>query len=326
MSNPAPLPPRITRRPCAAVPLLVDALSRLRGGRRTAARAACLALAALAFAAAPLRAQSTADAPPPSDGVGETPEARWDTLRAHYFGEREIASGEGLLALDTPTRAHDAAIVPVAVHALDPDRGIRRVHLIVDENPLPLAGVFTFDEEARGWRTLETRVRVNEYTDVRAVAELEDGALVMVSRFVKAAGGCSAPAMSDMDAALARAGRMRLLIDEASGERGEGASPALASATIKISHPNSSGMQFDQISRNYIPAFFVERIGAELGGRPLIDVETNFSLSENPVVTLTFPARDTGADGAADGGRLDVHALDSKGNRYEGSASLAGDS
>jgi len=276
--------------------------------------------------ATPLRADEPAPMPErmePADDV--THDERWETLRAYYFADAAIASGEALLSLDAPERAHDAAVVPVAVHALDPDVAIRRVHLIVDKNPLPLAGIFTFEEDARGWRTLETRIRIDEYTNVRAVAELDDGSLAMVSRFVKAAGGCSAPAMADLDAAMARAGKMKLLIDEATANATpavegmspaanvSGGSPALASATIKISHPNSSGMQFDQVSRNYVPAFFVQRIDATVEGRPLIGVETNFSLSENPVIALTFPE-------SAARGTLAVHASDSKGNRYESSA------
>lgn len=293
---------------------------------RRAAAAAPVAAALLlgALVVSPAAADDAAvELLPPAEDA--THDERWETLRAHYFGDAEILPGETLLALDAPKRAHDAAVVPVAVHALEPATEIRRVHLIVDKNPLPLAGIFTFEEGARGWQTLETRIRINEYTNVRAVAELGDGSLRMVSRFVKAAGGCSAPAMGDLDAALARAGKMQLLIDEATAASvhgADGASPVLApdatlaSATIKISHPNNSGMQFDQVSRNYIPAFFVQRIGAELDGRALIDVETNFSLSENPVVALTFPE-------PATSGTLDVHALDSKGNRYESSTPFA---
>ena len=43
-------------------------------------------------------------------------------------------------------------------------------------------------------RSLSTRVRVDSYTNVHAVAELSDGQLYAAQRFVKAAGGCSAPA------------------------------------------------------------------------------------------------------------------------------------
>ncbi len=40
---------------------------------------------------------------------------------------------------------------------------------------------------------ISTRVRVNSYTDVHAVAELSDGKLYMIKIYVKASGGCSAP-------------------------------------------------------------------------------------------------------------------------------------
>ena len=300
---------------------------------RALARTPVLALASVLAGATLALSPARADDAPPPPSADATAESRWETLREHYFGDAEIASGEALIALDAPGRAHDAAVVPVAVRVLEADADIRRLHLIVDQNPLPLAGIFTFEEEARGWRTLETRIRINEYTNVRAIAERADGSLAMVSRFVKAAGGCSAPAMADLDAALARAGRMQLLIDQATRAariETEGASPlaadpdadpiarqaaSLSKATIKISHPNNSGMQFDQISRNYIPAFFVQRIGAGVDGRALLDIETNFSLSENPVVTLSFPETEARTT-------LEVHALDSKGNRYESSAAF----
>jgi len=55
---------------------------------------------------------------------------------------------------------------------------------------------------------------------------------------------------------------------------------------------------------------------AELNGEPLLNVETNFSLSENPVIRLGFSAEE-------DRSELLVYALDSKGNRYENSVQVA---
>ncbi len=243
-------------------------------------------------------------------------EGRWDELKTTYFGDRDIAVGDGVIELQAPPRAHDAATVPIVITPVDPDHRIRRVHLIVDKNPLPLAGIFNLSEAAGSWQSLETRIRINEYTDVRAIAELEDGSLYMTSRFVKASGGCSAPAMSDMDVAMARAGKMQLMLDNFSPGN---SSPA--EAVIKISHPNNSGMQFDQISRNYIPAFYVHKIAAELNGEQLIDVETNFSLSENPVVYLNFKPR-SGSAKSSSPPEIRVYAEDSKGNRYQKSLAL----
>lgn len=248
--------------------------------------------------------------------VASADEERWNLLKESMFGDAVIDTSGVIVALEAPSRAHDAAVVPVIIKALDPGRRIEQVHLIVDMNPLPLAGIFKFSEDAGAWHSLETRIRINEYTNVRVVAKLQDGSLHMASQFVKAAGGCSAPAMADMEAAMARAGKMKLMIDKINR------SDAFASeAVVKISHPNNSGMQFDQISRNYIPAFYVHTIGVNIDGKKLIEVETNFSLSENPVVRFQFDA-----DSSAESSSLTAYALDSKGNQYRRSIAVDGES
>jgi len=231
---------------------------------------------------------------------------RWAQLKMAYFGDEPMQIGDTVLSLEAPKRAHDAATVPVVINAVQDGLTIKEVYLFVDQNPLPLAGIFRFTEEAGYWQSLETRIRIDEYTHVRAVGVLANGELHMSERFVKASGGCSAPALADLDAAMARAGKMQLLLDDvyAKGER------EASEAVIKISHPNNSGMQFDQISRNYIPAFFVNTISAQLDGIPVMNVETNFSMSENPVVRLTFGPE-------VQGQTLKVVAVDSKGNQYE---------
>jgi len=239
---------------------------------------------------------------------------RWSELKATYFGDRDISVSDQIITMEAPARAHDAATVPIVLRAVDPGHQIKQVHLIVDKNPIPLAGVFKFSEEAASWESLETRIRINEYTDVRAIAELSDGSLHMTSRFIKAAGGCSAPAMADMDVAMRRAGKMQILLDE-----NNNGGISSAEVVIKISHPNNSGMQFDQVSRNYIPAFFIQNITAKLNGKTLIDVETNFSLSENPVLRFNFTPSLNPAQSATD---MLVYAVDSKGNRYEKSLAL----
>jgi len=65
---------------------------------------------------------------------------------------------------------------------------------------------------------------------VRAVAELSDGTLHMTKKFVKAAGGCSAPAMADMALAMQRAGKMKLFVEELLEPGADG----MAEAEIKI--------------------------------------------------------------------------------------------
>src|SRR3546814_10481645 len=71
-----------------------------------------------------------------------------DDIRAQLYGsEREIASGDGVIALEAPYRAHDAATVPVVVTAQIPqteDRYSKSLTLVVDDKPAPIVGTFHF--------------------------------------------------------------------------------------------------------------------------------------------------------------------------------------
>jgi sulfur-oxidizing protein SoxY len=246
--------------------------------------------------------------------TADNPEANpvWQKVRASLFAGRTIedAGSGGLVALDAPARAEDAAIVPMAMRTRLPagdTRQVTRLYLIIDNNPSPIAAVFDF---ARGNRQadIETRVRVDEYTHVRAIAELSDGRLVMATRFVKASGGCSAPPSKDAQAALANLGKMRLRVD---GELRSG-QPALVQ--LMISHPNHSGLAMDQSSRQYTPAHFVRRVTVSYAGEPVLSADLDFALSENPNLRFHFvPQRD---------GVLKAEVVDTQDLRFESTLAL----
>ena len=84
--------------------------------------------------------------------------------------------------------------------------------LMVDDNPSPVAAVFHFGPAADP-HVLKTRVRVEQYTQIHAVAETEDGRLFSTVRFVKAAGGCAAPSTKDPKVAMSRLGRMKVRLE-----------------------------------------------------------------------------------------------------------------
>lgn len=229
----------------------------------------------------------------------------WPDIRAHLFEDREIADGAGVISLDAPERAEDAAVVPIEVSAQLPqseDRYIERIHLLIDKNPAPIAGVFHMTPKS-GVATIATRVRVNEYTNVRAVAEMNDGSLYMATRFVKASGGCSAPASKDHELAMSRMGKMKLktITPFTPGEPNQ--------VQVMISHPNYSGLQIDQLTRNWVPPHFVETIDIAYGGETVMSVEGDISLSENPTLRFSFVP-----DAA---GELLVKAVDTEGAVFE---------
>jgi sulfur-oxidizing protein SoxY len=206
----------------------------------------------------------------------------WASIAPQILGDRPIGDGSKVLAIDAPYRAEDAALVPVGLHCLLPDddsREIRHLTLVIDENPSPLAAVFS---PSSGIRTLSTRVRVDSYTNITVVAELSDGQLYATQRFVKAAGGCSAPAAKlEADATPEGEMRFRRFSADSSGS-------GQAEAQLLIHHPNYSGMQMDQVTRLYVPAKFVKSIRLWQGEALLLSVEAGISIAENPAFRFSY--------------------------------------
>lgn len=234
----------------------------------------CVILA-LAFAAAgTVHAQ---DANPADSAV-------WKKVWASVFSNAQLEAADGVITLDTPARAEDAAIVPLAIRARFPqtrNRYIETIWLIIDNNPSPIAAVFHFTQES-GRADIETRIRIEEYTFVRAVALTNDGKLYMAANYVKASGGCSAPAGKDVLAAKANLGKMRIRV----GDAIEAGRPALAQ--LMISHPNDSGLAMDQVTRNYATPHFVRRVEVRYSGKLVMSADVDFSISENPNFRFYF--------------------------------------
>jgi sulfur-oxidizing protein SoxY len=218
-----------------------------------------------------------------AEQAGDDP---WPDLARQVFKGQALSDGTGLIALDMPYRAEDAAVVPLTFRATLPagdKRHLKAVTIIIDRNPSPVAASFTFGSKA-GVSALSTRVRVNSYTDVHAVAELSDGKLYMVKRYVKAAGGCSAPAIKDASDAKINIGQMRFRQFAPPA-----ASPGpMRQAQIMIRHPNNSGLQMDQITHLYIPPFFVKDLKVWQGDQLVLAMDGGISISENPSIRFTY--------------------------------------
>lgn len=217
-------------------------------------------------------------------------EPLWPQLKTTYFGEKDIReNATDLLVIEAPKRAEDAAIVPITIKSLVPQSAehyIKYIHIVIDNNPGPYSAKFTLSD-ALDEVAISTRMRVDQYTDIRAIAEMNDGSLHMVSTFVKASGGCSAPAGKDAEAALARLGKTQIRMR----------APTIGSpvdAQVIVSHPNYNGLQFDQKSRQYIPPHYVNKIDISYQDQMLIALEAGISVSEDPSVRFTFTPKEKG--------------------------------
>src|ERR1700730_14295402 len=172
------------------------------------------------------------------------PNDPWPGLVQDIFNNRPMSDGGDVIAIEMPYRAEDAAIVPVTLRsklAPDDSRRLKTITLVIDQNPAPMAAKFEIGPDARV-SEISTRVRVNSYTNVHAVAELSDGQLYMVKTFVKASGGCSAPAGKDVEEARRRLDEMKC---REFGRQDQGATSGPPEAQIMIGQPNKSGLQID---------------------------------------------------------------------------------
>jgi sulfur-oxidizing protein SoxY len=240
--------------------------------RRSFSLAALAALAGGAARLRPARAQS-ADL--------------WPGLASDVFKGREIRNGNGLFALDMPARAEDAALVPLTVRLTLPPaerRELKALTIIIDQNPAPVAASFELGPTS-GVTAIATRVRVDSYTDVHAVAELTDGGLYAVQTYVKAAGGCSAPALKNPDAAAAGIGEMRFKLF---AQPALFADPQRREAGLMVRHPNHSGLQMDQMTQLYVPAFFIRELRIWQGEDLVLAMAGGISISQDPNIRFTY--------------------------------------
>ncbi|MBV9564286.1 MAG: quinoprotein dehydrogenase-associated SoxYZ-like carrier [Bradyrhizobium sp.] len=211
----------------------------------------------------------------------------WPGLVQDIFNNRAMNDGSDVIAVEMPYRAEDAAIVPVTLRSkLSPtdSRHVVSITLVIDQNPAPMAAKFALGPEAHV-SEISTRVRVNNYTNVHAVAELSDGQLYMAKTYVKASGGCSAPAAKNAEEAKNHIGQMKY---RQFARAEQGPSSGAREAQIMIGHPNNSGLQMDQLTQLYIPAFFVNELHLWQDDSPVLAMEGGISISEDPNIRFTY--------------------------------------
>jgi sulfur-oxidizing protein SoxY len=246
---------------------------------RVIVRVVVLAVIAAVYLAAP----QTARAQAASAGQDQPSEETWNSIRDDIFKGRTVLDGAGLVVLDAPRRAEDSAIVPIGMRvnlAGDDQRTLKSLTLVIDENPAPVAGTFTIGPRA-GVTAISTRVRVNNYSYVRVIAELSDGQLYGVKAFVKASGGCSAPAASNSDATKAMLGQMKFRTFRPEAD-------ALPEAQIMLRHPQNSGLQMDQLTRLYVPPFFIENLRIWQGDDLVMAMDGGIAISEDPNIRFNY--------------------------------------
>lgn len=225
-------------------------------------------------------------------------EPSWPDLSASLYEDRALLDGSGAITIDSPYRTGNDARTRVAAQVDAPGgRMLDSVTLILDENPMPVSAIFRFDDPLPRF-FFDVTMRINGPTPLHVVTETTDGQLYVAEAYVKTSGqgACAAPPGTDPAEALATLGEMSIDIGLMPGT-GPAANRLGALARrdrkvdVDISHPSHSGMQMDQISLLFIPMRYVETVEVDLDGAGYVDVTGSISLSENPRISMSVPAR-----------------------------------
>jgi sulfur-oxidizing protein SoxY len=234
-------------------------------------------IGALALAGAGADVSAAVGGLPSAEHKDSSPE--WEKIRSRLFGDRPLL--DSAVRIMVPLRAAYGASVPVKIVSLLPQKPelfVKRMHVVVDKNPSPVAITLDLSTEM-GQADFETRLRVDEYSHVRVVSELSNGELHTDSRYVKTSGGCSAPPNRD---SLHLIGKTVLkLSDKLRLEEP-------TSADVTVIHPNDSGFELNQVTVMYIPPHFVRSIKVSYANRMIFDADLDFSVSENPTLRFNF--------------------------------------
>jgi sulfur-oxidizing protein SoxY len=228
---------------------------------------------ALPLVAALVAAPASAD-----DAMSMSPSTgAWQFLRPQFYGERDIGEvDEAYMSITAPGSTPDPSATPVTLHfGKDAVGAIRKVRVIIDNNPSPVATTMTIADGVP-IDEIDLRVRVDRFTSVRAIAETADGRLEMRSAWIKASGGCSAPSAASGDG---KTGDVRFR-----------STPDGKSLQVSIRHPNASGFQIDPTTGDPIPPHYVSHLALKSGDKTLVDVDSGISISENPTFRLVSDA------------------------------------
>jgi len=244
----------------------------------------------------------------PADYRQKQSDKVWEeNLRPGLFQERKIIEGaaQDVLELKAPYAAEDATVVPISIRTKVPqtaERFIAKIHVYVDKNPMPLVGLFEFTPHS-GRADLAMRIRVDSFSYVRVIAEMNTGELYMTKSFVRAKGACSAPPPSSMEDSKRLLGKMKMNIigDLVFGE------PNLMQ--LKVRHPNLTGMAPLRIgSRVLPPAHFVNKLVVDYNGQMIMKATLTFSVSMDPAFRFFFVPEKEGV--------MTVRGTDTKKNEF----------
>lgn len=209
--------------------------------------------------------------------IGDDPlkSPRWTELRNQYLGAKARTVFDERVAVSGPAVAEDSMNVPISVKI----QGLENVqHVIVIADFNPIVKVLEFSPRGAS-PTLHFRMKLQQGSPVRAMAQTRDGVWHIGGTWVEASGGgCTTPST----------GRAALDWHKTLGQVQSRvwAGETQSRVKLNIMHPMDTGLAAG------IPAFYIEKLSLQDGsGKEWMLLETFEPVSENPVFSFDFPGK-----------------------------------
>jgi len=225
------------------------------------------------------------------------------------FGAPMISDGQIEIAM--PEFSDSGVSVPMSLHIpspMTPEAHPRVVRVYAARNPRPRIVAFHFTPDC-GEARISTRVRLDSFQDVVAVAEMSGGARFQAVRRVNVTYGACEDAVANDQFPPDWAPRIRISVPErvAPGE--------IFPVRTIISHPMETGLRHDA-SGLLIPVRIAESFVCRAGARTLFSAKLEPAIAANPYFAfslrlqetseLTFEWTDTTGEVYADRARVEV--------------------
>lgn len=230
---------------------------------------------------------------------------QWPELKKEFLGARAQTVFDDRVKVQGPGFAEDPMNVPVTVQVAPGLRGVRRIVVLVDRNPIRKVLEL---QPMQALPAVSFRFKLEQASPVRALAQTADGVWHVGGTWVDSAGGgCTVPGGTRADGSWSQtlgqvSGRLFSTGGDSTGP-GQGQTSA-ARLRVRIMHPMDTGLV------NGVPAFYVSRLSVrDAADRELLQVQTFEPISENPVFSFDFadppaaPLRLVGVDN--NGNRID---------------------
>jgi len=217
----------------------------------------------------------------PSAVHAELSAQNWPMIKERFFNHRPI-NPTPLIQVIAPLGAENSAQVPVTLKVSnqlqDP---IKSIYLFVDANPVPMVAHYQFPLSFNALE-LSTRIRMENDSHLRAIAETESGALLMATATVNAGGGCAGTIAEDESIVRENAGKVKFQINPPYKMH------ETAAATLQIKHPMYTGLQLDAKTQQLKPALYIEHADIIFEEASIMQIDFNVGTAENPHLTFKF--------------------------------------